>query len=205
MKTLVTWMIIASSVPFLTGCEDMANHTLTGHLWQEQTAPVHYAPSTPPNLKLYQDIQHGDILVEYDELSDKTGQVKHRAYLLDANEERILAAEKPHFVDVHTADHLAIIPVGTNSAPGADSTNNILIRAELSPDGQQFTLISVGQSIGPHRLPIYTGSADHFDRFMFTPMTVTGDAVVYGAMVAAIAGVAYLEGVAQSGSYYYHH
>jgi hypothetical protein len=202
MKTLVTWMIIAGSVPFLTGCEGLANHTLTGHLWQEQTGPVHFAPSTPPNLELYKDNQHGDILVEYDELSDKTGHVKRRAYLLDANEERILAAKKPRFVDVHTADHLAIIPVETHSAPGADSTNGILIRAELSPDGQQFTLISVGQSIGPHRLPIYTGSADHFDRFMFTPMTVTGDAVIYGTMAAAIAGVAYLYGVAYSGGYY---
>jgi hypothetical protein len=200
MKTLVTWMIIASSVPFLTGCEGLANHTLTGHLWQEQTAPVHYAPSTPPNLELYTDFQHGDILVEYDELSDKTGRVKRRAYLLDANEERILAAKKPRFVDVHTADHLAIIPVGTNSAPGADSTNNILIRAELSPDGLQFTLISVGQSIGPHRLPIYTGSADHFDRFMFTPMTVTGDVVVYSAMVGAVAGVVYVYALAESGT-----
>ena len=35
---------------------------------------------------------------------------------------------------------------------------------------------------------------------MFTPMTVTGDVVVYSAFVGAVAGVAYLYMLAESGA-----
>jgi len=191
MKTAVTWMLVICLVPYLTGCEELAGNTLTGRLWDSASGPFNHGPATPPNLNLYQDPQHGDILVQYDELNDQNGAITRRVYLLDANQDRIRASQKPHFVTIKATDRLEPVPVETNPAALMDSTSNLTLHAVVSPDGHEFTLFSNGQIIGPCHLPVY-GGVNHFDRVMLTPVTVVGDVVIYSAIAAAIGGVVFL-------------
>jgi len=196
MKTPITWVLLACLVPYLTGCAEMMDnylpdHTLTGRLWDSETGGHHYEPANPPELALYQDPGHGDILVVYNEVDHKTGAILRRSYLLDANQDRIVAGKKPHFLDVPATTRLEPIPLETNSLPAA-ATNDLQLWGVISPIGGDFTLISNGQVIGPCRLPVYGEGGNHAERILLTPVTVVGDVAIYSAIAAAILGLAYL-------------
>src|SRR5581483_11000751 len=159
MSRMTAWLVIVCLVPYLTGCEDLADHSLTGRLWSSDLATVDVnTPAPYPHLELSAARDQKDYLVQYDEYRDKDATIRRRAYWLYANQTRIEAGKKPHFVNPKVATGLPVILVETNlvSVPGATAgapetiqtnivsravaTNGVVIKVVLQSDQRHFTL-----------------------------------------------------------------
>ena len=91
MRALKVNLLAALGCLWLCGC-------MTSNLWHERDYVV---PSTDPKLALAQTSH--DVLVQYDAVSERTGEVQRRAYFLEPNLQRIAAGKKPVFVDAAKA------------------------------------------------------------------------------------------------------
>ena len=91
----------------LCGCE----HTLTYKAWHS-TEVTHFQPASDPKLQLWERAApSSDILVVYQELAERTGRERPRAFFLRANEERLARGRKPVFADPNIATGLRPILV----------------------------------------------------------------------------------------------
>jgi hypothetical protein len=190
---LATWVLMGCLISFLTGCED----TLTGQLWERDGALNHSGPAPYPDLKIYQTANHKDFVVQYDEVDEGNAIIKRRAYLLDANEGRVESGRRPHFIRIANLKRLEAIPVETNSAPDAKTTNSAGLRAVMV-DYRHFVVLSNGDEIRSSFLPAYINRRDQAWRIALTPVAVTGDVVIVCAVTAAVLGMIYL--ASQSGT-----
>jgi|SRR5579872_1260445 len=179
--TIISWLLVICLIPFLTGC-------LTGRLWDRDLAVDHRQPAPDANLKLFQKPDGGDVLVQYDEERDRDDVVKRRAFYLQANQKKLSAGKRPHFVSARKADHMQPITLESSSATNSISPGLGAFRAALLPDGRHFTLICNGRVTGPYGLPVYVDRCSQVDRLALTPLAVTGDVVIAGA----VAGLLYL-------------
>jgi hypothetical protein len=81
-------------------------------------------PASDPRLALFANPGGEDVLVLYDESSEKNDRVQRRAYFLEPNAERIAQHKKPRFVDPQAAAAMNPLPQThtrmwlTNVAPG---------------------------------------------------------------------------------------
>src|SRR5438105_11245111 len=92
-------VIVAALALLLNGCATPA-------LWEEGRFARYHEPADSPNLRLFQSNQGPDILVEYDETREGSESVRHRAYWLEPNAERLTDRRKPKFVRVDRARSL---------------------------------------------------------------------------------------------------
>ncbi len=213
MKRIVTWLLIACLAPYLTGCQELADHSLTGQLWSSDLATGgKNSPAPYPNLKLSQASDQKDYLVQYDEFRGKDASIRRRAYWLYANQARIEAGKKPHFVNPNTATGLPAILVETNlvAVPGAVSgapesvqtnivsmavtTNGITVRVVLQSDQRHFTVYVNEAEAGTYFLPAYSGSGNMAAVVALTPATAAVDVAAAAAIVAVLAAVIYYVG-----------
>jgi len=172
---------VAGALPLLTGCQTVAEHTLTGELW-EGGAFDYYKSATNAELKLFQ--RGDDVLVEYTEEREKTGATRQRAYFLIANDERIKRRKKPHFVPVEKAVGMEPIPVETKGVTNSTAR----VWAEVSDNALGFSLVRDGIVQGEYKLPVYKDTANEVKRLLLTPGTVTVDTVVWGSIVGGVVG-----------------
>ena len=191
-KTAATWLLVGWLIPFITGCSDMADYTLTGHLWDETGGANHSEPAPYPNMRLYQAADHKDFLVLYDEVHMNDVVIKRRAYLLKTNEKRIEAGRRPHFLSAPDTASLQAVTILTNSAAETNVVPAAGLVAVLQPDQRHFTLVSNGGEIGVFYLPAYVNQGDRAWRVAATPFTVTADVAIYAGVVALVVGLAYL-------------
>jgi len=191
-KTAVTWALIGCLIPVVTGCSEMADYTLTGHLWDETGGANHSEPAPYPNMRLYEADNHKDFLVMYDEVHMNDVVIKRRAYLLKANEKRIEAGHRPHFLSAPDTVSLQAVTILTNSIAGTNMVPAVGLVAVLQPDQRHFTLVSNGGEIGVFCLPAYVNKGDRAWRVAATPFTVTADVAIYAGVVALVVGLAYL-------------
>lgn len=198
MKTFITWMIVMCLVPLLSGCENLSDHTLTGHLWDGEADLDHSGPTPHPNLEIYQTSNHKDFLVLYDEVRANDGVIRRRAYLLNANQRRVEAGRHPRFIKVRNLDRLEAVPVETGSLVETNGTPDRGVRVLVQSDERHFTLFSDGREAGSFYLPAYVNKADRAWRVAVTPLAVTADVAIYSTIAAAIVGLAYLAAQASS-------
>ena len=93
----------------LSGC-------CTSALWEKDCFARCHWPANPPNLRLFYSEPAKDVLAEYDEVSQGTTTVRHRAFWLEPNARAIAADRQPQFVSVANIQDLVVIPV-TASLP----------------------------------------------------------------------------------------
>jgi hypothetical protein len=201
MKRFITWLLIVCLAPFLTGCEDLADKSLTGKVWNNLAAN-HDGPAPDPNLKIFQAPDRKDFLVQYDEARDRNATIKRRAYWLYASERRVEKGKKPHFVNPHKADRLQAVKVETNSVPDAIVDSALPTGAVLLFDHRHFTLVSNGSDLGTFYLPAYGDGASRAQLVVLTPVAVVGDTVIVLVIVGAVAGVIYLVALCDSNAQY---
>jgi hypothetical protein len=183
-RLLLLTLILTSS----SGC---ATHAL----WSSSGLDALNQPATDPHLALYYGKSKKDLLVVYDEFSERNESIHRRAYWLEENRRRTEERECPYFVSQRLARGLAGVPVFS----AASATNRLpfdqpeTLFAVVATNNVCFTLFSGSAEIDSHRLPVYDDGTGQTKRILLTPLTVTADAAIVGGFL----GYLYLEGVAQ--------
>jgi hypothetical protein len=171
----------------LTGCEAVHEYSLTYRLWTNGEMSNYAEPASDPRLAVFAHQGGQDVLVQYDETSEKNDQVRRRAYFLDPNTEAIAQHKRPRFVDPQAAATMMPVPRSqtqlwpTNVSPGQTSP------AVCSEYGREFSLLRDGQVDGPYALPTYCESNGTLVRATLTPFAVAGDSVMVGMVAALVA------------------
>jgi len=193
IKRWIFPLLIVCACPWLTGCESVKDKTLTGRLW-EGAAINHGEPAGNANLRLYQTVDHKDVLVRYDEERENSGTIKSRAFLLMANQRRLDAREKPSFLSAQKAAKIQSLPLEVISSIDSNSAKQEKMQTIISSDGHHFTLVSKGREIGSYDLPTYVTTGSKLTRALLTPATVAGDVTIYSALLGVLAAYMYASG-----------
>jgi hypothetical protein len=171
---------------FGSGC---ATHAL----WTTANLDAYKEPVATSNLRLFDAKKENDLLVVYNEYSERNDTVSIRAYLLNQSEERIKQNKRPYFVSVKLTNSLPSIPVF--HAPVESSTTfSQTLYAITSTNNQSFMLYSGNHEIGSHDLPVYNDGKGNIERAALTPVSVVADITIVGGFI----GYWYLEGMAAS-------
>lgn len=170
-------------LPFESGC--------TYALWTNGELDAYKEPAPTPNLRLYESQKKDDFLVVYNEYSDRNDSIHTRAYWLNRNESRVENQKAPAFARKKSVDHLPPVPV-FSSPPGKPGSG---LYAVYETNQLSFTLYSGNGQIGCYNLPVYKDREGTVEKVALTPVAVTVDAGIVGAVAAFC--VAY--GYAQSG------
>ena len=171
----------------LTGCESVKECSLSYKLWSNSDMTSFAEPASEPHLALFANRLGEDVLVQYDETSEKNEQVRRRTYFLEPNAESIAQHKRPRFVDPQAIAAMDPIPQSqtlagvTNAAPGQTSL------ATWSANGWEFSLLRKGEVDGPYALPIYRDSNSTVLRVTLTSFAVAGDTVMVGAVAGVVA------------------
>jgi hypothetical protein len=202
-------LILLAILPLLlSGCEAVRDCSLTYSIWQDVPSG-NCGPAPESKLALYKKPPpNPDLMVVYDELVDRTGAVRRRAFLLRANEQRLQRGKRPAFVSPASAGSLESIPVHpieNVGYPGPHS-NSLVSPVSDSPaivpgqsqgefwvntrnDGSGFTLVSQGKELGDYDLPTYPDRVDRLQRVLLTPLALAGDISIFGVVIGAAAVV----------------
>jgi hypothetical protein len=132
-----------------------------------------------------------DVLVRYDELRERDGTTRQRAYLLSKNVDRIRRHEKPRFCNPASIPDLQAVPVTNLSIVQPDLPR---VSAGYSSDRKTFELIGIPGLDGTYELPVYVENNGAVLRMALTPFAIAGDIVVVGAVVGVAAAYAYAHG-----------
>lgn len=130
-----------------------------------------------PNLRLFQDGRQKDLLVVYDEYSERTRSVRPRAYLLQKNQQRVALDQQPYFVSDRAAEKLPEVPVFPNLA-AVEMNSPPALFAVVSTNTESFAVYSGGQLESFHDLPIYPDPVSRRERDALAPLAITADAVI---------------------------
>jgi hypothetical protein len=171
----------------LTGCQTVQDYSLSYKLWSNSDMSSFAEPAPDPHLALFANGLGKDVLVQYDETSEKNEQVRRRAYFLQPNAKRIAQHKRPRFVDPQASGTMNPVPQ-TQTRPGV--TNVVPGQTSLaawSENDREFSLLRDGEVDGPYALPVYRESNGTLIRVTLTPFAVAGDTVMVGAVAAVVA------------------
>jgi hypothetical protein len=160
---------------FLGGC--------TSALWKQETFARRFQPANPVNLELFYSESRKDILVAYDETTDKDTKVERRQYWLERDNITVNRERKPHFVSARAAEGLKKIPVEEEAPAGTAGKEDLVVVARQDDDF--FTLYSGGEKLDPYKLPAYPDPSRRAKQVLLTPLAVTLDATIIGAVMGA--------------------
>jgi len=166
----------------------LANGCATKALWQNDNLEAWNEPATNPNLHLFATQPRGDMLVVYNEYSERSDTTRTRAYWLNKNQKLVDARRAPHFVNPNSAFGLTALPIFTPAANQIDVPPPPY--AILATNGQSFTLYSDNGQPASHDLPIYNDRKGKVEKVALTPLTTTADATIVGGFL----GYLYLAG-----------
>jgi hypothetical protein len=171
---------------FGTGCATEA-------LWNNGRLEAVKEPADHLNLRLFDAKRQNDLLVVYDEYSERSDGICTRAYWLNENQARVNQRCAPHFSNTNLMRNLPSVPV-FYSTPR--ETNETLTHyAVVETDKQSFTLYSNNGKTSRHELPTYNDGKGRVEKIAMTPIAVTADLTI----VAGFIGYLYLEGLGESG------
>ena len=89
----------------------LAGGCVTHKLWSEHTMDEWNEPAANPNLRLFRDERHADVLVIYDEYSNRHYSTNTHAFFLQQNLKPLDEHTHPHFVSTNLASRLPPVPV----------------------------------------------------------------------------------------------
>jgi hypothetical protein len=171
----------------------LANGCVTKALWENGNLEAFKEPGGNPNLRVFDAKQRNDLLVVYDEHSERNDSLHTRAYWLKKNQARVDQQRAPHFTGTNLMCGLPSVPIFHGSATTV--TNPPLpLYAVVEPDKQSFALYTGGNKTGSYDLPVYNDGWGRTIKITLTPVAVTTDVTIVGGFI----GYLYLEGLAQS-------
>jgi hypothetical protein len=176
----------------------VGNGCATHALWKNDNLEAWNEPATDPHLRLFASKQPNDVLVVYDEYSERNDATHTRAYWLNQNQKLIDNRRAPHFVNADNAAGRTAIPVFTVST---NEVNLIPPYALVSTNGQSFALHLSGSAVESHDLPFYNDQKGKVEKLALMPLANVADVTILGGIL----GYIYLQGLAQSGASYSWH
>lgn len=155
-------------------------------VWDKGAFDASNMPANNSNLRLYEAKQRNDVLVVYNEYSERKKTVRPRAYLVNENEDRIAHEKAPQFVSLGTnwirkLSAVPVYPCVSNAVPAVD------LYAVYATNHQSFTLYSSNRALNSYNLPFYDDGVGRKERIMITPLTVAADMVIVAGVVAILA------------------
>jgi hypothetical protein len=171
----------------------LGNGCATKALWENNNLEAWKEPADSPNLRLFTAKQPADILVVYNEYSERSDKTYTRAYWLKENQKLINDRHSPHFVSTNVSAGCVAVPVilaGTNQITLAPPY------AVVATNGQSFTLYLDSGTTESHDLPIYNDQKGKIEKFALTPLATAADITILGGVL----GYCWLQGAASSGA-----
>lgn len=169
-------ILAAAACLCLCGCESVRDVTITGHLWNQSDYIV---PSPEARLTLAQTPD--GILVQYNSVTERNGEIHRHAYFLEANNQRIAAGKQPVFIDPATIQPQTTIPVFWRM-PENQRLPNLCALGQTNLD--EFVMYRDGKRGESYDLPVYNDKRKVAEKAALTPLAITGDATVVAAVVA---------------------
>lgn len=172
-------------------CSGCATHAL----WTETSQlNAGNSPADLPKLQLFEARRQNDLLVVYNEYSERHDRIRRRAYFLNRNQLRIEQRHEPEFVSPRHSRGLSEVPVffGTNPPKLKTLPSELYVLAETN--SPFFTVYCKGARSERCMLPVYDDHLGTAIRICLTPVTVVADATIIGGYVFVYA---WAEGGAQ--------
>jgi len=173
----------------------LGNGCATKALWENSNLEAWKQPATESRLRLFTSEHPDDILVVYDEYSERSDATNTRAYWLKQNQKLVEDRRAPHFVNPNTAAACTVIPV---FAVTTHEINFPSTYALLATNSQSFTLHLSDGAVESHDLPFYNDQKGKVEKLALTPLANVADLTIVGGVL----GYCVLQGMAQSGATY---
>ncbi len=183
-RRVVSFLLV---IALTSGCEAVRNYSVTHKVWTNEEWRHFAGPAPSPHLAIFETANGKDILVQYDEMSDTSGRIRRRAYLLYPNLERIRENKRPDFVKPALLESVKPIQLQDAPSPAADLQSTPGFYAVIARGGREFTVHRSGGTEGPYELPEYLKSNNTAARVLLTPLAVVADTVMVG-LVASVVG-----------------
>jgi hypothetical protein len=186
MKTGVNYVALFS--PLLLGLA--GGGCMTSALWENDDLEAWKEPADKPNLQLFEGAPQTNLLVLYDEYSERNDAVHTRAYWLKENQVKVDKHVRPQFAPDNAKDHLPSVPVFYEPIPAGMKLPPGLC-AVVANDKQSFTLYLDNRAVGLLNLPIYKDGRGRTEKIVLTPLAVTADASIVGAVIVGVVAYCY--------------
>jgi hypothetical protein len=165
--------------PFLPLLLALAGGCATQALWDTGTFDACKEPAGNLNLRLFEAQPQTNLLVIYDEFSERNDAVHTRAYWLNENQPLVDQRLRPHFTRTIAMRNLRAVPVFYDPIPAAMNLPPGLC-AVVATNKESFTLYRASRAIGSHDLPVYNDGKGQVERIALTPVAVTADITIVG-------------------------
>jgi hypothetical protein len=157
----------------------------TKALWNNGNLEAVKEPANNASLRLFDSKRQNDLLVVYDEYSERTDGIHTRAYWLNENEMLVNQRHAPHFVNTNLMRDLPPVPVF--SQPISSKTNlTPMLYAVGATNQQSFMLYSGNHESGSHGLPFYNDGKGRVEKIALTPFAVTADLTIVGGYIGCL-------------------
>jgi hypothetical protein len=171
MRRTFQFMLLLALPLWACGCA-------THQLWCGSGFDEWNEPAPNPNLRLFDDRRRNDLLVVYNEYSERYASTNTRAFYLETNQKRIAQGSSPRFAALNASRGLPPVPVFC-PAP-AFPPGRLYAITQTNHSG--FTLFSDGQEISSYELPVYTDSVGRRAKIALTPVAATIDLAIIGSV-----------------------
>ena len=160
----------------------LGNGCATSALWKNDNLEAFNQPNSNPNIRIFASKTHSDMLVLYDEYSERKDAAHTRAYWLNENEKLLEQRHMAHFVSTNSIFSLTPIPVMPATTNHIDSPPPPYAQIEF--DQQSFTLFLDDHSqAGPYNLPVYNDGKGKVEKFALTPLATAADITIVGGLL----------------------
>jgi hypothetical protein len=157
---------------------------VTQALWNNGNLEAVKEPANNVDLRLFDAKRQNDLLVVYDEYSERNDAIHTRAYWLNENQARVGQRRAPHFTNTNLMSNLPSVPV-FYSTPG-ETNSALTLYAVVETNKQSFTLYSSNGKIGLHDLPFYNDGRGRIEKIALTPVSVTADLTIIGGYIGCL-------------------
>jgi hypothetical protein len=155
---------------------------VTHQLWTGSQLDEWNEPTGNPNLRVFRDARQNDLLVTYEEFSDRRETNHARAFFLYKNQNRLQSQDRPHFVNLGSSRGLTPVPLFFSTP-----TNPPVLYCTVSETNRaSFTIFLAGRPMGPYALPMYDDGWGRVERIAWTPFAVTADLTIIGGYLGCI-------------------
>jgi hypothetical protein len=177
MKTKVQRLVLFS--PLLLA---LAGGCVTKALWENDRLEACKEPAHNLNLRLFEGQPQTNVLVIYEESSERNDAVHTRAYWQNENQALLDQRLRPRFTRISAGRDLPEVPVYYDPIPAGMEWPAGLC-AIVATNRQSFTLYLDKRAIGSHDLPVYNDGKGRIEKIVLTPLAVTGDLTVVGCFL----------------------
>jgi len=160
----------------------LAGGCVTKCLWDNGRLDACKEPADNPNLRLFEAKSQTNLLVIYDEFSERTEAVHTRAYWVNENETLIHKGMHPHFTGTNSMRNLPVVPVSYAPIPAGINLPPALC-AVVATNKQSFTLYLANRATASHDLPVYNDGKGRLERIALTPVAVAADLTIVGGVI----------------------